>query len=192
VVSSPLIIEAGHDEAMGTLFATSGAAAPAGDAMLVATATATVQGSQVSRPVTGISKLTLGPKLPLLVTLAPMGFEPTTGPTSRPTTAPASDAAVTSAGTLTLSPGKLLPAMLKIDRNGQAGPIEFDVENLPHGVIVADIGLNGVLIPDGQVERQIFLQCAPWVADTERPCFAKARQAGNPTSPPVILRVHRQ
>jgi hypothetical protein len=187
VVSSPLVIEAGHDEAMGTLFATPVAPPPAGEAMLHGTATATVEGNPVARPVAGMAKVTLGPKPPLLVWLEPIASEPTT----RPATGPTPDASVAPINTLTLTPGQLLPAMLKIDRNGQTGPVEFDVENLPHGVIVADIGLNGVLIPDGQSERKIFLQCAPWVADTDRPCFAKARQAGNPTSPPVVLRVRR-
>lgn len=65
----------------------------------------------------------------------------------------------------------------------------FEVENLPHGAIVADIGLNGVLIPEGQTERKIFLQCAPWVTPTERPVFARAREVGNPTSKPVTVKV---
>jgi hypothetical protein len=57
-------------------------------------------------------------------------------------------------------------------------------------VIVSDIGLSGVLIPDGQAERQIFIQCAPWVAAQMRPCHARALSGGeNPTSPPVMLRV---
>ena len=72
-----------------------------------------------------------------------------------------------------------------------AGPVSFDVENLPHGVIVADIGLNGVLIPEGQTERQIFLQCDAWVPETDRLCHAKAREAGNPTSLPVLVHVRK-
>jgi len=65
------------------------------------------------------------------------------------------------------------------------------VQNLPHGVIVMDIGLNGVLIPEGQTERQVFLQCAPWVAEQDRLCYARAREAGNPTSKPVMLHVRK-
>jgi hypothetical protein len=65
------------------------------------------------------------------------------------------------------------------------------VENLPFGAIVADIGLNGVLIPDGQSERQIFLHCAPWVLEMDRLCYARAREAGNPTSVPVLVHVRR-
>ena len=49
------------------------------------------------------------------------------------------------------------------------GSMSFDVQNLPHGVIVMDIGLNGVLIPEGllESERQIFLQCAGWVGEQD-------------------------
>ena len=65
----------------------------------------------------------------------------------------------------------------------------FDVENLPHGVIVMDIGLNGVLIPEKKSKRRIFLQCAPWVKPQERLCHARAREVGNPTSRPLLLRV---
>jgi len=79
--------------------------------------------------------------------------------------------------------------MLRIEHEGLTGPVTFQVDNLPHGVIVADIGLNGVLIPEGQKERQIFLSCAPWVESTTRPCFARALQAGAPTSPPVLIHV---
>ncbi len=85
----------------------------------------------------------------------------------------------------------MIPAMLKINRNGASGPISFDVENLPHGIIVADIGLSGVLIPEGQSERQIFISCAPNVGETDRLCYAKAREAGNPTSLPLLLHVRK-
>jgi hypothetical protein len=34
------------------------------------------------------------------------------------------------------------------------------VENLPHGVIVDNIGLNGVPIPKGENDHQVFLTAA--------------------------------
>ena len=52
--------------------------------------------------------------------------------------------------------GQMVSAWLKITRNDFTGSVSFDVDNLPHGIIVADIGLNGVLIPEGQSERQVF------------------------------------
>src|SRR5262249_38075669 len=57
--------------------------------------------------------------------------------------------------TLTIAPGERLPAWLKIKRNGHEDLVTFFVEDLPHGVIVDDIGLNGVLIPKGENERKI-------------------------------------
>ena len=30
-------------------------------------------------------------------------------------------------------------------------------------------------------ERQVFLQCAPWVGEQDRLCYARAREAGTPT-----------
>ena len=92
---------------------------------------------------------------------------------------------------ITVVPGQTTTAWLRCDRKKHDGSVSFDVQNLPHGVIVMDIGLNGVLIPEGQGERQIFLQCAAWVADQDRLCYARAREAGNPTSKPVMLHVRK-
>ncbi|HVC99201.1 MAG TPA: hypothetical protein VND64_36390, partial [Pirellulales bacterium] len=61
----------------------------------------------------------------------------------------------------------------------------------PHGVIVDNIGLNGVLIPEGQSERQIFLSCAKWVPDIDRRYHALASNAGAQASQAVMLHVRR-
>jgi hypothetical protein len=93
--------------------------------------------------------------------------------------------------TLTIAPGQRVPALLKIERNGHDDLVTFFVENLPHGVIVDDIGLNGVLIPKGETERRIFLTCARWVPEQDRWCYAIEQQAGKQTSAPLLLRVRR-
>jgi hypothetical protein len=72
-----------------------------------------------------------------------------------------------------------------------AGYTNFDVDNLPHGVIVDNIGLNGVLIAKDQNEREIFLTAAKWVPETDRLCFAVENQAGRQTSRPVLLHVRK-
>jgi hypothetical protein len=77
--------------------------------------------------------------------------------------------------------------MLRIKRNGHDDLVTFTVENLPHGVIVDNIGLNGVLIPKGENERDIFLSSQRWVPETDRWCYAIAGQAGKQTSVPVML-----
>jgi len=93
------------------------------------------------------------------------------------------------AAEIAVTPGKETTALLRIERNGFAERVTFDVEGLPFGVIVSDIGLSGVLIPEKETERRIFLSCAPWVAPQTRPCHARAREVGNPTSPPVPFTV---
>ena len=79
-----------------------------------------------------------------------------------------------------VTPGKLTPAWLRIKRNGYVGPVSFDARNFPHGVFVADIGLNGVQILKEDTETKIFLHCAPWVADMDRPVHMRIREAPSP------------
>ena len=81
---------------------------------------------------------------------------------------------------------------MKIQRNGHEDLVTFTVENLPHGVIVDNIGLNGVLIPKGESERQIFLAAAKWVPEQDRLCYAVENQAGRQTSLPILLHVRKQ
>jgi sugar lactone lactonase YvrE len=180
-VSSPITIEAGDIEAKGTLYAMPGAAAPGDGPPMKLTATASPMGAPVTKPAGELRRPTMGGTPQVTVALEPYAEG---GPTTRP--APAGPAEIT------VVPGKLVPAWLNVVRNGFGERVEFDVENLPHGVIVADIGLSGVLIPEGQTRRQIFLQCDAWVPETDRLCHARARQAGNPTSPPVMIHVRRE
>lgn len=90
-----------------------------------------------------------------------------------------------------IAPGAMAQCELRIERNGFEQRVQFDVNNLPHGVIVEDIGLNGVLIPEGQTERTIFLRAETWVPETERLFHAVAKVEGNLVSFPMRLRVRR-
>ncbi len=92
---------------------------------------------------------------------------------------------------LTIAPGETMSAMIRIERLRHDDRVGFDVLNLPHGVIVDNIGLNGVLITPDTVEREIFLTCDAWVPETSRLCFAVSRDQGRPTSLPVLLHVKR-
>ena len=80
---------------------------------------------------------------------------------------------------------------MRVERLEFKGRISFEVENLPHGVIVDDIGLSGVLIPEGGTERTIFLNAQAWVPETTRRFHAVAKVAGNQVSLPILLRVKR-
>jgi mono/diheme cytochrome c family protein len=183
-VSSPLVIEAGHAEAFGTVWPTPGVKAddPAWKNVKV-TATGVVDGRVVVQPVNAFPKVDADPAVaPLYVEMLATGADGKADAAGGKSEAPVE---------VTITPGGTTTAWLKVERKNFGGSISFDVQNLPHGVIVMDIGLNGVLIPEGQSERQVFLQCAPWVLEQDRLCYARAREAGTPTSRPVMLKVRK-
>ena len=66
---------------------------------------------------------------------------------------------------------------------------EFAGRNLPHGAYVDNIGLNGLLIPKGQVERQFFITVDPVTAPGPRVFHLKAEIDGGLTSLPLMLEV---
>ncbi|PYI87114.1 MAG: hypothetical protein DME26_07195, partial [Verrucomicrobia bacterium] len=145
-VSTPLVIEAGHSEAKGTLNAATDAPEPneTNAAMTKVTATAMVNGELATKEVNNFGKIKLGQKPKVFVYLEPYAARATHGP--GPTNG------VSSIGSrepleLTISSGQTVPALLRIQRNGHEDLVTFFLENLPHGVIVDNIGLNGVLIP---------------------------------------------
>ena len=47
-------------------------------------------------------------------------------------------------------------------RNGFTGRVPVDVLNLPHGLRVLDVGLNGVLINENETSRSFVVACDPW------------------------------
>jgi hypothetical protein len=170
--SDSMTVEAGHVEAQGTIFLPPNwpttYPVPSLPVPLMATSFAMVDGKKISKSLGEIARLSIGAPAPTTVELAPIDPK---------------------AEEIIIHPGQRAMAWLRVKRGTLKGPMTFEVENLPHGVIVADIGLNGVLIPDGQEERQIFLQCAPWVSPQVRACHAKALQGDGPTSAPVMLHV---
>jgi hypothetical protein len=92
----------------------------------------------------------------------------------------------------TIAPGGTAICKLRVERLGAKDRLEFDVDNLPHGVIVDNIGLNGILIPEGQTEQTLYLAAAPWVPETDRLFYAVAKTDGEQASLPVMLHVRRQ
>ena len=183
-ISAPLVIEAGHAEAKGTINAAIDAPQPneTNSAVSKVTATAMIGGKTVTKDVNNFGNIKLGEKPKLFVSL-----EPYTETSATNTDFHTSGKALE----LTIAPGQTIPASLKIKRNGHEDLVTFFVENLPHGVIVDNIGLNGVLIPKGENARQIFLNAAKWVPETDRPCYAIEQQAGRQTSLPVMLHVRK-
>jgi WD40 repeat protein/mono/diheme cytochrome c family protein len=166
-ISSPVVVQPGHRVAMGVISADADAKQPTPEslAQITVTAKGMVNNAEVVKPVKAFHKLKLEAKPKLLVRLEP--------------------------AELVIAPGTTIPATLKVERNGHDDLIKFEVENLPHGVIVDNIGLSGVLMPKGESERQIFLTADAWVPETTRLCFAIEQQAGGQCSPPVTIHVRK-
>jgi WD40 repeat protein len=164
-LSAPVVVQAGHVEARAVLNATADAVQPSPEAwqQVKIKAHAKIAGQMVTKEVNSLGQAKLADKPNLIVRLEPAD--------------------------LTITPGTTITATLKVERNGFNDRVQFDVDNLPHGVIVDNIGLNGVLIPEGQTERQIFLTCARWVPDTDRKFYALANNAGGQASLPITLHV---
>ena len=184
MVSTPVVIQSGHLEAKGTIHAALDAPKPndTNAATTKITATAMVAGQPVTKPVNNLGKIKLSEKPKLFVALEPYDPAATNFVERSVTDKPLE---------ITVAPGQSIPAWLKIKRNGHDDLVTFSVESLPHGVIVDNIGLNGVLIPKDSNERQIFLTAAKWVPEVDRLCFAKANQADNQTSLPLLLHIRK-
>jgi WD40 repeat protein len=179
--STPLVIEGGHSEARGTILANADAPKPDATNAVASkiTATAMIHGKAVTKEVNNFGTIKLGEKPKLFVFLEPY----TEGQTNSTANMRALE--------LTIAPGQTIPASLRIQRNGHEDLVTFQVDNLPHGIIVDNIGLNGVLIPKDQNEREIFITAAKWVSETDRYCYAIENQAGKQTSRPLLLKVRK-
>ncbi len=188
--SSPIVIEAGHLEADGSLHAALDAPAPTmenGNKIKI-TATAMINGQTVSHEVNDFGAIKLGEPSKLLISLVP-------GDSSGK---PILSTNLNSFPEITIAPGQAVPAWLMLVRNGDTNLVNLDIDNLPHGVIVDNIGLNGVQIRAGENEREIFLTAAKWVPEGDRFCHAvlnsaraNSNSAGRQTSIPVLIRIRK-
>lgn len=173
-VGSPVRIEAGQDTAVLTLCAASDAMQPddaAWDAVRVV-AWGSVDGRAIVQSVNNLGRPKLVSEVPkILVSLETIGD--------------------TNERTVFIQPGKTARAKLKIERHGHEGVVVFNVDNLPHGVIVENLGLNGITFLADENEREISFAAARWVGDLDRPFHAVENQAGRQTSRPLILKVRR-
>jgi len=82
----------------------------------------------------------------------------------------------TEPGQVRLEPGGHAFVTIKIKREREfAGRIPFDVRNLPPGVIVTDVGLNGVMITEEETTQRFRLAAESWVKPMEQPVFVVGR-----------------
>ena len=148
------------------------------------TATAVIGGKQVTHDVNSLGGFTPmeNPKLLVKVTADP----------DNPSQPSSTDQPLE----LTIAPGETISAHVSIERNGLNGRVSFGSHdsgrNLPHGVYVDNIGLNGLLIVAGQNEREFFITADPWVPETTRLFHLRAAAEGGITSYPILLHVRKK
>lgn len=182
-VTTPIIIQAGQMEAIGTIHALPDAAQPTPENAKIsqATATALIDGTHVSRPVNNLGEIKLAAKPKLAAKIVTID--------DKPTESYSPDEPLV----LTIAPGETVTAKVIVERNGFQGSVSFGKEdsgrNLPHGVFVDNIGLNGLLVVAGKTERTFFITAAKWVPETSRLFHLRAEAEGNQTTLPVILNV---
>jgi hypothetical protein len=77
---------------------------------------------------------------------------------------------------VTLEPGGPAEVKVAIRRNnGFGGRVPVEVRNLPPGVRVLDVGLNGVLINEDENERSFVLEALPNADPVEQPVIVSGR-----------------
>ncbi len=100
----------------------------------------------------------------------------------------------TEAKELALEPGKEVTVTLHVERqNGFKGRVPCSVENLPPGVEVVNVGLNGVLVTEAQTSRTFTLHAEDWAKPIEQPIYVVGQvESNSPTmhpSAPLLLKV---
>jgi hypothetical protein len=183
--TSPLIIEAGHDLISGSLHAMPDAKADADWSKLKITS----KGKAITHDAGTFGKVTLGAKPKFIIVMEPDLGGKAVMREIQDETQPLE---------ITLVPGQTVKAWIRAVRQGNDGLINLDVHGLPHGVIVDDIGLNGVQIREKENERPIFFRAANWVADQDKlihAALSSARNehdsAGLQTSFPMLMKIRK-
>jgi hypothetical protein len=188
-ILSPLVIQAGQTTTFATLIADADAPAPTAENSKLGklTASAVINGQKVVKDGVNLGEMKLAAKPKLLVRIFPPDGPPPPG--AAPS---ASDGKPVD---LFIEPGQTISAIVRVERNGFDGEINFGGEqagrNLPHGVFIDNIGLNGLTLLQGESERRFFITAAKWVAETTRPFHLRAGVEGNQTSLPVMLHVQK-
>jgi hypothetical protein len=181
--STPVEIEAGQIRAVAVLYAGVGAADPqdAADRAVRVSATAEIQGREVRRELGDLGNVQLDAAPKVTVEILP-------GP-DRSVVRQESGRPME----LLIRPGQTITARVRADRRDFKSRIELGGEdsgrNLPHGVYVDNIGLNGLLIVEDQTEREFFITAARKARPGTGLFHLRANGDGGQCSQPVLLRI---
>ena len=181
--SPPVQIEAGQDSAESAIFAEAGSVAPdeAADKAVKVTASATIEGREVTHEIGTLGDLQLAPAAKVTVEILPgddrSSVKETPGEPLE----------------FSIRPGQTISAKVRATRHDFPGRIEVGKEgagrNLPHGLYVDNLGLNGLLIVEGQTERDFVITASPIARPGVRHFHLKATADDGQVSRPAIIRV---
>ncbi len=93
---------------------------------------------------------------------------------------------------VTIHPGEEIMLEVRANRQGSyGGRIPIEVRNLPFGVQVQNIGLNGILVTEEDTSRKVAIRCEPWVKPQTRQFYMVANvEGGFPSAgAPITLKV---
>ncbi len=181
--SSPVEIEAGQNAAVAVLMASADATSPdeAADKAVKITATAMIGGKEIVHELGNLGDLQIGAAAKLTVEILPNDDQ--TVVQERP-------------GTplhFKIHPGQTITARVRAKRIDFPGRIELGGSdagrNLPHGLYVDNIGLNGLLIVEDQTERTFFITASPVARPSKRLFHLRATADDGQASPPVMIEV---
>ena len=182
VASTPVIIEAGQRAAIGVIRAGTNAVAPdeAADRAVRLTARAVIGDQEIEKELGDLGDIQLGDPPKVTVEIVRHGEAPGER---------GSDEMLE----FLIRPGETISAQVVAQRHDFDGRIELGGDdsgrNLPHGLYVDNIGLNGLLIVEGQTEREFFITAAPWVPPGRRNFHLRATADGGQASAPAVIRV---
>ena len=185
IVTSPIVIESGHELALGNIFLNAGNKKISAKevAAIKATARAVVEGAEVQKPVNGFGNLEIKPDPKVQIRIV----SPDT---------PANDLFASPPEEMdefTVRAGSKLSAKVVAKRLNHSGRISFGNEdsgrNLPHGVYVSDIGLNGLMITQKNNEQHFFITVEEWVQPMTRTFHVRANNVDGIASWPVKIKI---
>ncbi len=215
-VNSPLVIEAGHDETRAVISAAFDAPTPT-ESQAKATkviATAQIDGREVMKSVNNLGTITLDTETPkVFARLLPLGpnqqphiapnpesqnkdVQPETEPPETQGSPQDPFEGFPQPVEFTIHPGETIAIRLAVKRTGDEGAITFGGgatgHNLPHGVYVDNIGLNGVVVMPGSSERTVYITADDWVTEQSRTFFLATTDLGKQATWPVTLHVRQR
>jgi hypothetical protein len=181
--STPLEIEGEQPSAIMLVQASNEAAAPdeAATKAVTITATGLINGKEVTKPLPSFAKIELAPAAKLLIEIQPGADHSYVNATPG---APLE---------FSITPGQTISALVRATRKEFKGGIELGKEdcgrNLPHGLYVDNIGLNGLLIVPEQTEREFFITASPIAKPGRRLFHLTTTADGGQASQAVWIKV---